>query len=138
MRVVLDTNILISALMTYGTPPDRLYEAWRNGFYTLLTSEDQLDEVRRVTRRNRFKARITPSGAGRMVNDLRTLASVVSVLPDVDVSRDPFDNHLLALVEAGKADLLVTGDKRDLLSLKKYKRARIVTAREALVMLRES
>ena len=135
MRVILDTNILISALMTRGTPPDQLYEAWRDGRYTLLTSAYQLEEVRRVTRRNGVRFRIHPAEAGRMVNDLKTLARLVHPLPNVDVSPDPFDNYLLALAEAGQADLLVTGDKRDLLSLKQHKATHIVTASAALETL---
>ena len=51
MRLILDTNVLIAALITQGTPPDRLYKAWRDGRFTLVTSERQLEEIRQVTRR---------------------------------------------------------------------------------------
>ena len=50
MRVVLDTGILIAALITRDTPPDRLYQLWRKRRFTLITSESQLDEFRGVTR----------------------------------------------------------------------------------------
>jgi uncharacterized protein len=50
MRVILDTNILCSALLTPGGPTDRLYRAWRDARFVLLTSEQQLEEFRRVTR----------------------------------------------------------------------------------------
>ena len=50
MRVVLDTGILIAALITRNTPPDQLYQLWRKRRFTLVTSELQLDEFRRVTR----------------------------------------------------------------------------------------
>jgi len=46
MRVVLDTNILISALMTRDTPPDRLYEYWKEGRFQLASCERQLEEIR--------------------------------------------------------------------------------------------
>ena len=45
MRVVLDTNILIGALITKGTPPDRLYRAWLRGVIELVTSTAQLAEI---------------------------------------------------------------------------------------------
>ena len=60
---------------------------------------------------------------------------MVPTLPRVDRSPDPKDNFLLALAEAGNADLLVSGDKRDVLALKRHEGTRIVTAREALQAL---
>lgn len=50
MRVVLDTNVLVSALISPLGPSDRLYQEWRNGIFDLITSEEQLEEFRRVTR----------------------------------------------------------------------------------------
>jgi len=46
--LVLDTNILIGALLTKGTPPDRLYRAWEAGRYELCTSGRQIIEIKRV------------------------------------------------------------------------------------------
>jgi putative PIN family toxin of toxin-antitoxin system len=117
MRLVLDTNILLSALMVRGTPPDRLYEEWRHGRFQLASAEQQLDELRRVSRRPFFQERLTASEIGRMVNDIRRLATMCSPLPDVSVSPDPNDDFLLAIAQAADADYLVTGDKSDLLAL---------------------
>ena len=50
MRVVLDTNILISALMTRGSPPDWIYEEWRHGRFDLVSTEQQIDELPEVCR----------------------------------------------------------------------------------------
>jgi putative PIN family toxin of toxin-antitoxin system len=136
MRFILDTNILVAALITRGTPPDQLYEAWRDGRFTLITSELQIEEIRRVTRREGIRFRIHPAEAGRLVNDLRRLATVVGNLPTVDVSPDPYDNFLLAMAQCAQADILVTGDKRDLLSLSRHQGTRILTARNALELLR--
>jgi putative PIN family toxin of toxin-antitoxin system len=137
MRVVLDTNILIAALITKETPPDRAYQSWRAGEFTLLSCAQQLEEIRRVTRREGVRFRIRPMEAGRMVNDLRNLAVMLEKLPVVEVSPDPYDNYLLAMAMAGDADYLVTGDKRDLLALERHGRTRIVTVR-AFISLRES
>jgi uncharacterized protein len=136
MRLILDTNILVAALITRGTPPDLLYEAWREGLVTLITSELQIDEFRAVTRRESIRLRIHQAEAGRMVNDLRALATVVDNLPTLDVSPDPYDNFLLAMAQVAQADVLVTGDKRDLLALNRYQSTRILTASAALELLR--
>jgi len=135
VRVILDTNILVAALITKGTPPDRLYEIWREGRFELVTAELQIEEVRRVTRRYGVRLRINPAEAGRMVNDLRRAATVVADLPVVDVSPDPYDNFLLALAQVARADVLVSGDKRDLLSISAHDATRIVTARAALTLI---
>jgi putative PIN family toxin of toxin-antitoxin system len=135
MRLIFDTNILVAALITRGTPPDKLYEAWRDGRFTLLTSELQIEEIRRVTRREGIRFRIHQAEAGRLVNDLRRLATLIENLPTLDVSPDPYDNFLLAMAQAGQADLLVTGDKRDLLSLSRHQGMRILTTPEALGLL---
>jgi uncharacterized protein len=137
MRIILDTNILLSALMTKAMPPDQLYEAWKSSRFTLLSSEQQIEELRRVTRRPGLQERIATAEAGRMVNDLRLLATMLVQLPQVDVSPDPLDNFPLAMAQAGDADLLVTGDKRGLLQLVQHGRTRIVTARTALTPIEE-
>ena len=72
MRVALDTNILVSALLVRDTPPDRLYEAWRDGRFELVCCERQLEEFRAVTRRHYFKRRISMSEAGRRVGEIRS------------------------------------------------------------------
>jgi len=132
MRVILDTNVLVAALITRHTPPDDLYSAWREGRLTVVTSERQLQEFREVTRRVSVKLRIHPAEAGRMVNDLRALAMRVDRWPSLDISPDPHDNFLLGMAQAARADLLITGDKRDLLALGSHLGTRILTAREAL------
>ena len=73
MQVVLDTNILIAALITQDTPPDHAYQAWRAGEFTLLSCEQQREEIRRVTRRGGVKFRIRPMEAERRVHALRNL-----------------------------------------------------------------
>lgn len=132
MRVILDTNILCSALMVPGGLPDRLYLAWRGRLFTLITSDEQLEEFRRVTRYPQIKARIDSSAAGTLHNELQHLAVVLRNLPPVDISPDPWDNYLLSMAQVGKADFLVTGDKKDVLALKTFGVTRIVTARQML------
>src|SRR4030067_2466159 len=119
MRVVLDTGILIAALITADTSPDQVYQAWRKKRFTLVTSVWQLGEFRRASRYERVKKFLKPTEAGNLVNGLKRHATVLTELPDVDLSRDPQDNPVLAMALAGEADYLVTGDPRGVLCLKR-------------------
>ncbi len=132
MRLVIDTNILISALLAATSLPAQLVVLWRAGRFDLLTTAEQLDELMRVTRYPKIRERLTPAIAGRLVNDLRALAIRLDKLPVVEVSADPDDNYLLALAAAGAADVLVTGDKRDLLGIAVYEGTKIITVRDFL------
>jgi putative PIN family toxin of toxin-antitoxin system len=134
MRVVLDTNILISALLSEHSPVARLVDLWRAGRFTLLTAPPQLEELARVTRYPKIRDRLPPALAGRLINELRGVAIPVSDLKIVQISRDPYDDYLLAIATGGSADYLVTGDKRDLLSLQKHGGAKIVSLRNFLAL----
>jgi putative PIN family toxin of toxin-antitoxin system len=129
MRVVLDTNILVSALMIQTGNPAAIYRAWQEGRFTLLTCAEHLDELRATRRKPAIAVRIKPYKAGSLVNEMKKLAESVDELPHVRRSADPTDDFLLALSEAGGADYLVTGDKGGLLVLKQHQGTRIVSAR---------
>jgi putative PIN family toxin of toxin-antitoxin system len=135
MRVVLDTNILLSALINRHGIPAQLIVAWRERRYDLLTSTEQLLELGGVARRPVLRARIIPSTVGRLIRDLRKLAEVLTRLPEVERSADPADNFLLAMVEAGAADYLVSGDRRGVLDLSTHGVTQIMKAREFLTVL---
>lgn len=130
MRVVLDTNVLLSALLVRQSKAAQLVTAWRRGAFELMTCELQLQEIRAVTRRDHIRALIRPAMAGELVNQLRTMAKWIDNLPPVNRSPDPFDNFLLAMAEAGQADVLVSGDKRGVLALKSHGACQIITLRQ--------
>ena len=69
------------------------------------------DELRSTLQKPRVAELIKPYKAGRLVNQVRKLAEVVTRLPHVERSPDPTGDFLLALSEGGKADYLVTGDR---------------------------
>jgi uncharacterized protein len=111
VRVVLDTNVLLSALISLHGPPHRLYKAWRDGRFDLITSHEQLDEIRRASRYPKFKAILQPHLVGAMVNNMQR-AIIVKRVPTGIEADDPFDTFLLAMAQAGRADYLITGDHR--------------------------
>jgi putative PIN family toxin of toxin-antitoxin system len=103
VRVVLDTGILVAALITRDTPPDQLYQLWRKRRFTLITSESQLDEFRRVTRYRKLRQFLKAHEAGTLLRGVRARAVVVSELPEIDLVDDPDDNIVLATALAGAA-----------------------------------
>jgi putative PIN family toxin of toxin-antitoxin system len=136
MRVVLDTNVLVSALLIETSLPAQLLTPWRHGRFDLLTADLQLEAWMRVTRYPKISARLKPSLAGRLINHLRELAVLIENLPAVVVSPDPDDNYLLALALGGEADYLVTGDKPHLLALARYEGTKIVPVRDFINLTR--
>lgn len=135
MNLVLDSNVLVSALLTKGTPPDQLYRAWENGRFDLVTSNWQIDELKRVLGYEKLKRYIKPMEASLLLENLDSMAQIVVVTEPRSESPDPDDNWILATAVTGEADLLVTGDKNDLLQLKQLDGVRIVNARAALGLI---
>jgi putative PIN family toxin of toxin-antitoxin system len=136
VRLVVDTNVLIGALLASTSLAAHLITLWREGRFELLTSADQLDEIMRVTRYPKIRERLAPALAGRLINEIRDLALLLSELPIVTASPDPHDNYLLAMAASGSADFLVTGDKRDLLALRLFEGAKFLTVRDFLILHR--
>lgn len=130
MRVILDTNVLLAALVSPHRPPDIIYRAWQSGRFDLVTGVAQLDELRRVSRYPKMKAILPAHRVGTMISNMQR-AIVLDTLPrlpdSIEVS-DPNDTFLLAIALAGEVDYLVTGDRRaGLLQRGSIGRARIIT-----------
>jgi len=132
VRVVLDTNILISALITKGTPPDMLYQAWLRGEIELVTSTVQIDEVATVLIRPRSQSYLAADEVAAIIENIDTRAIVLEDPPGVDLSPDPKDNPILAAAIAGKTDLIISGNKKHMLALGAIEGIPIITARDAL------
>ena len=111
MRVVLDTNILFSALISPHGAPDTIYRAWRMARFEVVTSLAQLDEIRRASRYPKLQAVLQPTKVGVMINNLQR-ALVLDQLSRSFEADDPDDAFLLSMADAGRADYLVTGDRR--------------------------
>jgi uncharacterized protein len=137
LRLVLDTNILISALITKGSIPDALYQGWRLHAFVLVSSHEQLFEFERVVSSTKLQRFIAPEDRQEMLMLLRRNGEIVSQLPIVTFSTDPDDNFIIATAIKGEADYLVTGDKRDILHLLEAGGVEFVTARQMLGILTE-
>jgi hypothetical protein len=128
MRVILDSNILFSALISPHGPPHRIFTAWQDGRFDLITCAAQLEEIRVASRYPKLRAILQPHRVGALVNALRGAALPDPPAGDVAVN-DPHDWWLLPLAETARADWIVTGDRRaGLLTLRRHGGTRIVTA----------
>ena len=101
----------------------------------MVTSVYQIEELRRVLDRDRLKPYIRPVEARDLLQSLESVSVVATELPDVDLSPDPKANPILATGLAGRTDLIVSGDKRDMLALRHAEGIPIVTPREAATRL---
>ncbi len=138
IRVVLDTNVLVSAFLYPKSRVASILDHAGSRFEWLVSSY-LLDEVSSVLARARMQKKY-PGRVVAPVRDtylamIRSVATVVAVTSRVrGVVRDPKDDPILACAVDGEADYLVTGD-RHLLQLKEYEKVQIVTPEEFLQIL---
>ena len=130
IRVVLDTNVLVSALLFAG-PIGRLVSLWRERWIVLLLSKDVFIEYLRVLAYPKFKLSGEEIKAivEEYVLPFAEMATVAEA--PVVIREDPADDKFLALAAAGRARYIVSGDKH-LLALREYRGVKIVTPREFL------
>ncbi len=125
MRVVLDTNVLVSALLFTGISSE-LVPLWQKGTITVLLSREILEEYLRVFAYPKFQ--LSEGEIKRLIEE-ELLPFVRVIKPRLRVRavrRDPSDNKFLECAISGKADVVISGDK-DLLALRHYRRIRIQT-----------
>lgn len=132
MRLVVDTNIVVSALLWHG-PPHELFELMREAPLTFYTSPVLLEELADVLSRRKLAKTISAldTTPDSLLRDYRSFARSVRPASVPRVVVDPDDDHVLACALAAHADLIVSGD-RHLLNLKEYQGIRVVTAVHAV------
>lgn len=121
LRVVLDTNVLLSGIAYPASVPGRILAAWRHGSVEVLLSAYILDELRRVLPRLAKRHGLALVEIDDLVDALSIQAAVIDPLPGTDpdlrdVNDQPVLATLLAAIDTSSADYLITGDK-DLLAL---------------------
>lgn len=133
LRVVLDTNILVSAVIHNGNPR-KLFKMGIVGKYQILSSREILDELSAVLLRPKFKMT-----RGDIINIISALIESVENIRITSnfqvVSRDPDDNIIINTAHDGNADYIVSGDK-DVMNLKSFHKIKIVSVNEMLKILK--
>lgn len=131
MRIVIDTNVLVSGLISNRGSIRRVLDLLRDHQYKLLYSEEILSELLRVLRHSRIrdKYQIGPEEISALFDLILMRGILVIPTVRIDVCRDPKDNKFLEVAVTGEANILVTGDD-DLLSLYVFQGIRILTPAE--------
>ena len=123
IRIILDTNIWISFLITKSMKGiDKLIF---NDRAVLLFSDELMTEFIDVTSREKLKPYFTKEDITSLIDLIEEYGEIIKVKSKVDVCRDKEDNFLLSLAKDGKADYLITGDK-DLLVIEGFDKTKII------------
>jgi putative PIN family toxin of toxin-antitoxin system len=129
VRVVADTNILVSALL-FGGPPEQVFLAGLRGEIQLLISPSLLKEFEKVLK-EKFKLSIHL--VREITEGVREVAEIVEMSSHIRaISYPDEDNRVLECAVDGKADFIVTGDTRHILPLKEYGGIKILSPSEFL------
>ncbi len=129
-RVVLDTNVVVSALLFRGEL-SRLHALWKRKTFTIAASREIVAEYLRVLAYPKFN--LTEKEIRNLIQEelLPYIEPVMAAEKLKAVCADPDDDKFLACAEAAKADVIVSGDEH-LLKMKKYKGCPIMTAKTFL------
>jgi uncharacterized protein len=132
-RVVLDTNVLVSALLFRG-PVSKFVDLWKTGRIKPVVSLATFQEFKRVLTYPKFA--LTPDEILFLLEEgVLPYFEVINVQQEVQgICRDPRDHIFLSCALAAGADFLITGDE-DLLTLKKFQRTRILTPSDFMALL---
>lgn len=124
LRVVLDTNVMLSGIAYPASVPGKILAAWRHGSVDVLLSTYILEELRRVLPRLAHRHGLTRAEIDDLVDALSIQAEIIDPLPSTDpnlrdINDQPVLGTLLAALKTSGADYLITGDK-DLLALAEH------------------
>ena len=137
LKVVVDTNQFVSAIIAKHGASSRLLQAWREHAYILITSKDILQEVRRVLQYPHITKKycLQEEDINALINLIEHEALVLSDTINIDVIKeDPDDNKILACAIEAEADYIISGDKH-LLNLRQYKGIAVITVNEFLKII---
>jgi putative PIN family toxin of toxin-antitoxin system len=134
-RLVVDTNVIVSSVLTPGSKPDTLFQAVYDGHLQLILSHAMLNDTRRVfeypnIRKALDRRVVTTEEVEDFLIKLAKISIIVApkIIPDV-ISEDPSDNNILKAAIDGDSNFIASGDPH-LTSLKEYMDIRILTPSE--------
>jgi len=138
VRLVLDTNIVVAALLWAGPPRRLLDQAIDDETLVLYSTPALIEELTHTLQYPKFVQRLsqyatTPAALVAQYTALVTLL-FPSHVPHV-IERDADDDHVIAAAVAARAELIVTGDRRHLLPIGSHQGIAILTAQDALALL---
>ena len=134
IKVVLDTNVLVSALIKRGKPRALIFEVVK-GNAQLILSKGILEELAEVTANDKIRKYAKEEDVEKFLQIIKDAADMVSIKSRFTVVKnDPTDDLFLRTAYDGQADYIISGDKH-LLSLKEFRGIKILTVDQALKLL---
>ena len=135
MKVIFDANILISFLLTRGETISKILNYWQENKFEVVATDEILIEIKLVLERFVAAKLIIKGSALALLERLEREAEIFPSFSIVTISPNKKDNRYLAAAKDGKADYLVTGDKKHLLSLKQFEQTKIISPSEFIEIL---
>jgi uncharacterized protein len=134
---VLDTNVVVSALLWGGTPK-LIFDAMYNGALRISTSIAMLSELAEILERPKFAARVATSGQSPedIVEGYASWCSIVAPTPVSGIAPDPDDDVVIGTALAAKAEAIVTGDAA-FLGVGNWQGVKLIDVRSALTLLQD-
>ncbi len=136
MRVVIDANVIVSALINERGAPNQVMNLWREERFRLIITSATIDEVSSVLRYTKVRRfhQLSDQELDEFIALLEANSELVLPTNRLHVSVDDDDNHYIECAVAGKAQYLITGDKRQLLPIKEYQGIRILSPTSFLAL----
>ena len=136
-KVVIDTNVWISALFSPAGIPRKIANYFEAGAFILVCSDELITELVTVISRPEITAKLSLEEANELVSLIIERAVFVQVKDVPAVSPDPKDDIFLASAATAVCDFLVTGNRKDLLDLGSHGQTKIVSPRQFLEILQQ-
>ncbi len=130
MRVVLDANIFVSFFLTKSPTTSKIFNFWEKKKIIVLISIEIKAEVFKVFQYPKIKKFLKPQNFQALKYLFNEEVLLIYPQKRISLCKDPKDNIYLECCLEGKANYLITGDKKHLLSLKKFKQTKIVSPKE--------
>lgn len=138
ISAVLDTNTLVSGVVTAANSPGQILDAWRDGLFALVISKDILDELKHVFQKSYFQSRLSQEYVNSFIELLENEAILTPLAVKVSgVATHPEDDLILSAAVSAEVNYFVTGDGFLLRKVgKSYKEVKIVTPSDFLLILK--
>lgn len=125
-KVVLDSNIFISFLISHKPPISTIFDLWRKGELAICYSVEILDELKRALEYPKIRKLVSGSESESLIDAVKTLGILAVPSEKVDTCRDKEDNKYLEVCQESGCNYLISGDE-DLLALKEFRGIKIVS-----------
>jgi putative PIN family toxin of toxin-antitoxin system len=137
LTAVLDTNVLVSGVVSRGGIPGQILHAWQEQEFALAVSQTILTEVARTLQDPYFRQRLTEQNRAEVLRLLLEQGILTELTVQVEgIATHPEDDLILATAVSAQADYLVTGDRK-LQGIGSYGRVTIISPRAFLAILHE-